>query len=46
MLDAIYMLGTVALFALMLAYVRACASLGRRGEAAAATDQPSRGRTP
>ncbi len=29
MLDAIYILGTIAFFALMLAYVRACAALGR-----------------
>lgn len=28
MLDAIYILGTIAFFALMLAYVRACAGLG------------------
>lgn len=29
MLDAIYILGTIAFFALMVAYVRACAALGR-----------------
>lgn len=30
MLDAIYVLATLAFFALMLAYVRGCASIGRR----------------
>ena len=28
MLDLVYVLGTLAFFALMLAYVRACAALG------------------
>jgi hypothetical protein len=43
MLDLIYILGTLAFFALMLAYVRACAALGgvesRNGERSAA-DRP------
>ena len=34
MLDAAYVLGTVAFFALMLAYVRACEGLGRDAEQA------------
>jgi hypothetical protein len=29
MIDLLYILGTVAFFALMLAYVRACVALGR-----------------
>ncbi|HTI63785.1 MAG TPA: hypothetical protein VL524_09735 [Gemmatimonadaceae bacterium] len=29
MLDLVYVLGTLAFFTLMLAYVRACAALGR-----------------
>ena len=32
-LDVIYIVGSVAFFAIMLLYVRACAALGRRGEA-------------
>jgi hypothetical protein len=33
MIDVLYILGTVAFFALMLAYVRACETLGRdRGD--------------
>lgn len=32
MLDAAYLLGTIGFFAVMLAYVRACAALGRRRE--------------
>jgi hypothetical protein len=32
MLDAAYVVLTVAFFALMLAYVRACAALGRRSD--------------
>ncbi len=31
MLDAIYIFGTIAFFALMLAYVRSCAALGDAG---------------
>ena len=33
MLDLIYVLGTLAFFALMLAYVRACAALGTTASA-------------
>ena len=33
MLDIIYILGTFAFFALMLAYVRACAALGTTASA-------------
>lgn len=33
MLDAFYILGTVAFFALMLAYVAGCARLGRSANA-------------
>ena len=40
MLDLVYILGTLAFFALMLAYVRACVALGgvesRNGERAGA----------
>jgi len=32
MLDVLYVIGTVAFFALMLAYVRACEGLGRDAE--------------
>jgi hypothetical protein len=32
MLDLIYIGGSVAFFAIMLLYVRACAALGRRGD--------------
>ncbi|MBV9880239.1 MAG: hypothetical protein JO180_07060 [Gemmatirosa sp.] len=42
MIDLAYVLGTAAFFALMLAYVRACDSLGRAGTtagAAAATSE-------
>ena len=35
MLDLIYVLGTLAFFALMLAYVRACAALGTTASAEA-----------
>ena len=31
-LDLIYIAGSVAFFAIMLFYVRACAALGRRGD--------------
>jgi hypothetical protein len=33
MIDLAYVVGTVAFFAAMLAYVRGCAALGRRGSA-------------
>ena len=33
MIDAIYVLGSIAFFALMLAYVAACARLGRAADA-------------
>ena len=46
MLDAIYVLATIAFFALMLAYVRACASIGRAAEGRSPSDHASRGRTP
>ena len=32
MADVLYVLGTLAFFALMLAYVRGCERLGERGE--------------
>jgi len=32
MLDALYVIGTVAFFGLMLAYIRACDALGRDAE--------------
>ena len=35
MIDVAYVLGTVAFFALMLAYVRGCARLGRGASAGA-----------
>lgn len=35
MLDLVYVLATVAFFALMLAYVRGCAALGRTADAPA-----------
>lgn len=37
MLDVLYVLGTIAFFALMVVYVRACESLGARRDA----DEPS-----
>jgi hypothetical protein len=41
MLDILYVIGTGAFFALMLAYVAGCALLGRVGEAARETaDEP------
>lgn len=46
MLDTIYVLATLAFFALMLAYVRACASLGRGAEARSPSGDALRGRTP
>lgn len=33
MIDSLYVLGTLAFFALMLGYVRGCARLGRGGHA-------------
>lgn len=33
MLDVLYVLGTIAFFALMVVYVRACESLGTRHDA-------------
>jgi hypothetical protein len=33
MLDVLYVLGTIAFFALMVGYVRACQSLGARRDA-------------
>ena len=39
MADALYLVGTVALFALMLLYVRACETLGRSSQS---TDEESR----
>lgn len=33
MLDVLYVLGTIAFFALMVGYVRACESLGARRDA-------------
>ena len=48
MIDAAYVLGTVAFFALMLAYVRGCERLGRAAGAGAepTTLTPSEGRVP
>ncbi|MGH7619495.1 MAG: hypothetical protein ACREPM_19940 [Gemmatimonadaceae bacterium] len=40
MMDLIYVVGTIAFFALMLAYVRGCERLGRAG-----TADSSRGET-
>jgi len=45
MLDLAYVLFTVAFFTLMLAYVRACAAIGRGADAAAPADHPPHGRT-
>jgi hypothetical protein len=38
MRDLLYVLGTVVVFTVMLAYLRACEVLGRRGEAEGSTD--------
>jgi hypothetical protein len=46
MLDAIYVLATIAFFALMLAYVGACASIGRGAESRSPSDHASRGIAP
>lgn len=43
MIDLIYVLGTIAFFALMLAYVRGCERLGR---GASSDVEPSRAETP
>ena len=45
MLDLAYVLFTVAFFTLMLAYVRACAAIGRGANAVAPADHPSHGGT-
>ena len=42
MFDAIYVLATVAFFALLLAYVRACAAVGRVAGSVAPGEQRSR----
>lgn len=40
MIDLLYILGTLAFFALMLAYVAGCARLGRGGDNAAQPGEP------
>ncbi|HEX5830438.1 MAG TPA: hypothetical protein VFY16_05610 [Gemmatimonadaceae bacterium] len=42
MLDVVYVLATILFFALMLAYVRGCAALGRGAGGAAAGRTPAR----
>jgi hypothetical protein len=46
MIDLAYLLGTLAFFAAMLAYVRACAAIGRGSESGGSSDHLARGRTP
>ena len=38
MLDLLYVLGSIAVFAVLLAYLRACEALGRRDEGEGTTD--------
>lgn len=38
MRDLLYVLGSIAVFAALLAYARACEALGRRGDEEASTD--------
>jgi hypothetical protein len=44
MLDAIYLIGTLAFFALMVAYVRACEALGTADPSAGANTRGQDGR--